>query len=177
MPNATEEQRKADLERRQRGAEMAAEDDAPDDLAGAVESGPPDPEGEEPRTGPRISPIEGFFMLAVALMLYLAQAALDIIFIGFIVAGFAWLVFYVWFYWKGMGFNKKLMDAIKKGDAMSMGKNPAVINAVTALIGMTPLGALPELPLGIFIIILIEYADFYMGKFGIASFTKKVPAQ
>jgi len=177
MPTATEEQWKADLERRQRGAEMAASDDSLDALADGTASGPPDPDGGEPRTGPRISPIEGFFMLALALFFDGATFLLSFIMLSGLISITSWLSFYVWFNAKGMGFNQKLMKAIKSGDAMSMGKNPAVINAVVALIEATPLGALPAITLGILTILLIEYADFYMGKFGIASFAKKAPAQ
>ena len=156
---------------------MSAPDDGADVPTDEAASGPPDPDDDTHRTGPRISPVEGFFMLALALFFDGATLLLSFVMLSGLISITSWLSFYVWFHAKGMGFNKKLMKAIKSGDAMSMGKNPAVINAVVSLIEATPLGALPTITLGIVTILLIEYAEYYMSKFGGASFAKKVPAQ
>lgn len=117
-------------------------------------------------------------MLATALVFDGMDLLLGLIFLGFLVTFLAWLTFYVWFHVKGMGFSKKLWEAIKKGDMMSMGKSPTVINAVAALIGAIPvINALPQYTFGILLVILLEYADFYMGKIGVTALSKKAAAQ
>lgn len=181
MPTADEQQRKADLERQQRSAEMAAANDAADGSMDDPADASFDPDGQS-STGPRISPFEGFAMLGMALVFDGMEFLLNFVFLAFLVAFFAWLTFFVWFNAKGMGFSTKLMNAIKKGDIMSIGKNPAVINAGAALIGMLPvIGALPQYTFGILVIILIEYADYAMktvlGKAGLKFLSKKVLAQ
>ena len=133
----------------------------------AAEPGESDAESDK-RSGPRISPIEAAFMIIIALAFDGLQFLLLAIAVGAvlnsIVSVIAWLIFFIWLHAKGMSFTSF------KGGARSLAKNPQVINMATVGIGFIPIiNALPERTAGTLAIIIIEYVEYFMRRFGAPS--------